>query len=161
MAIADHHTPTALVDLITELVATGLSDHPREELREQNGRLKRLLAEAELVVVVERSITAERLVTELKEVFAVAGCPPMVLRMDNGPELVSQALQQCCEVKVGLSYIPPGTPWNNGYIESFNNRIRKECLNRNHWTTLNRHQTQNGSFGWQRSNEVQTGLDVF
>src|SRR6185312_17054190 len=27
-------------------------------------------------------------------------------------------------------------PWNNGYIESFNNRLRKECLNRNHWTTL-------------------------
>ena len=32
-------------------------------------------------------------------------------------------------------YIPPGTPWNNGYIE-FNNRLLKECLNRNHWTTL-------------------------
>ena len=38
--------------------------------------------------------------------------------------------------KVGLSYIPPGYPWNNGYIESFNNRLRKECLNRNHWNTL-------------------------
>jgi transposase InsO family protein len=37
---------------------------------------------------------------------------------------------------VGLSYIPPGTPWNNGYIESFNNRLRKECLNRNHWNTV-------------------------
>jgi putative transposase len=60
----------------------------------------------------------------------------MVLRMDNGPEFVSQALQQFCDGKVGLSYIPPGTPRNNGYIESFNNRLRKECLNRNHWTTL-------------------------
>jgi transposase InsO family protein len=56
--------------------------------------------------------------------------------MDNGPELVSQALQRFCENKVGPSYIPPGTPWNNGYIESFNNRLRKECLNRNHWNTL-------------------------
>ena len=35
-----------------------------------------------------------------------------------------------------LVYIPPGTPWNNGHIESFNNRLRKECLNRNHWTSL-------------------------
>lgn len=35
-----------------------------------------------------------------------------------------------------MSYIPPGTPWNNGYIESFNNRLRRECLNRNHWTNL-------------------------
>src|SRR6476620_12482339 len=46
-------------------------------------------------------------------------------------ELVSQALQRFCEGKVGLSYLPPGSPWDNGYIESFNNRLRKECLNRN------------------------------
>ncbi|MCV7243502.1 transposase [Mycobacterium mantenii] len=32
--------------------------------------------------------------------------------------------------------MPPGTPLNNGHIESFNNRLRKECLNRNHWNTL-------------------------
>jgi putative transposase len=89
-----------------------------------------------LLHLVERSITAERLVTELEAVFAVAGGPPKVLRMDNGPELVSQALQQFCEAKVELSYIPPGTPWNNGCIESFNNRLRKECLNRNHWNSL-------------------------
>jgi transposase InsO family protein len=60
----------------------------------------------------------------------------MVLRMDNGAEMISQALQQFCAGKVGLSYIPPGAPWDNGYIESFNNRLRKECLNRNHWTNL-------------------------
>ena len=87
-------------------------------------------------IIVERSITADRLVDELEKVFAMAGGPPKVLRMDNGPELVSQALQRFCERKVGMSYIPPGTPWNNGYIESFNNRLRKECLNRNHWNTL-------------------------
>ena len=89
-----------------------------------------------LLDLVERSITAERLVAELEKVFATAGGPPMVLRMDNGPELISQALQQFCADKVGLSYIPPGTPWNNAYIESFNNRLRKECLNRNHWINL-------------------------
>ena len=66
-----------------------------------------------LLHVVERSITAERLVVELED-----------------------ALQRFCENKVGMVYIPPGTPWNNGYIESFNNRLRKECLNRNHWNTL-------------------------
>lgn len=95
-----------------------------------------------LLHVVERSITADRLVIELEDAFAAAGRPPKVLRMDNGPELVSQALQRFDAArcggghKVGLSYIPPGTPWNNGYIESFNNRLRKECLNRNHWNTL-------------------------
>ncbi|KAA8963990.1 IS3 family transposase [Mycobacterium sp.] len=89
-----------------------------------------------LLNIVERSITGERLVDELEQVFAAAGGPPMVLRMDNGPEMISQALQRFCENKVGLVYIPPGTPWNNGHIESFNNRLRKECLNRNHWTSL-------------------------
>jgi putative transposase len=62
-----------------------------------------------LLHLVERWITAERLVAELETVFAAAGGPPKVLRMDNGPELVSQALQQFCAGKVGLSYIPPGT----------------------------------------------------
>ncbi|WP_084014185.1 integrase core domain-containing protein [Mycolicibacter kumamotonensis] len=89
-----------------------------------------------LLHIVERSITGERLVDELERVFAAAGGPPMVLRMDNGPEIISQALQRFCKNKVGLSYIPRGTPWNNGHIESFNIRLRRECLNRNHWTSL-------------------------
>lgn len=89
-----------------------------------------------LLNIVERSITADRLVDELEKVFAAAGGPPKVLRMDNGPEFISQALQQFCHGQLGLSYIPPGTPWNNGHIESFNNRLRKECLNRNYWNTL-------------------------
>ncbi len=56
--------------------------------------------------------------------------------MDNGPEFISQALQSFCAGRVGLSYIPPRTPWNGGYIESINNRPRRGCLNRNHWTNL-------------------------
>ena len=89
-------------------IASMIDEHTRESLLD----------------LVERSITAERLVDELEPVFA-AGGPPKVLRMDNGPEFISQALQQFCEGKVGLSYIPPGTPWNNGHVESFNNRLRK------------------------------------
>ncbi|WP_228001544.1 integrase core domain-containing protein [Nocardia australiensis] len=84
----------------------------------------------------ERSITAERLVAELEKVFAAAGSPPKVLRCDNGPEMISVALQRFCEERVGIICIPPGTPWNNGYIESFNRRLREESLNRNHWTSL-------------------------
>ncbi len=56
--------------------------------------------------------------------------------MDNGPELVSQALQRFCENKVGLVLHPAGNPVEQRHIESFNNRLRKECLNRNHWNTL-------------------------
>lgn len=59
--------------------------------------------------LVERSITAERLVAKLEKAFAAAGGRPRVLRMDNGPELVSQALQRFCDGKVGLCYIPLGT----------------------------------------------------
>ena len=86
--------------------------------------------------IVERSITAARLTEELDKAFALWGGPPRVLRMDNGPEFISTVLQQFCQDRVDISYIPPGTPWNNGFIESFNNRLRQECLNRNHWTSL-------------------------
>lgn len=54
----------------------------------------------------------------------------------TGRKLISQVLQQFCEGKVDISYFPPSTPWINGYIKTFNNRLRKECLNRNHWSTL-------------------------
>ena len=70
-----------------------------------------------LLHVVERSISAERLVAELHLVFAAAGGPPEVLRMRNGPELVSQALQQFCDGKVGLSYIA-GPPRSKGIVEN-------------------------------------------
>ena len=63
-----------------------------------------------LLHMVERSITGERLVIELEKAFAAAGGPPKVLRMDNGPEMVSQALQRFCENKAGMVYIPPGMP---------------------------------------------------
>lgn len=59
----------------------------------------------------------------------------MVLRMDNGSEFISQALQRCCDRRLGKSYLPPRTPWNNGQIESFSNRVRKECPNRHHGNT--------------------------
>jgi putative transposase len=88
-----------------------------------------------LLHLVERSITGEKLVAELARVFATRGVPK-VLRCDNGPEMISTALQRFCANRIGITYIPPGTPWNNGYIESFNRRLRTECLNRNHWTSL-------------------------
>ncbi len=116
-------------------IASMLDEHTRESL----------------LNIVERSITAERLIAELEQVFAAAGGPPMVLWMDNGPELISQALQSFCAGKVGLSYIPPGTPWNNGYIESFNNRLRRECLNRNHWTNLTEARVVIGDFKHQHN----------
>ena len=89
-----------------------------------------------LLNIVDRSITAERLETELDAVIASRG-KPVVLRCDNGPELISETLRRFCASKaMGISYIPPGEPWQNGYVESFNNRVRDECLNLNQFHSL-------------------------
>ena len=56
-----------------------------------------------LLNIVDRSITAERLIEELEKTFAIAGSPPLVLRMDNGPEFISEALRDFCAGSVGIS----------------------------------------------------------
>ena len=54
----------------------------------------------------------------------------MALRSDNGPEFVAQAVQRWVHARqVQTAYIAPGSPWQNGYGESFNGRFRDECLN--------------------------------
>lgn len=83
-----------------------------------------------VVALVERSITADRLVDELERVVARRGLP-RVLCCDNRPEFVSHALAGWAKDMVGISYIPHGQPWRNGYVESPNSRIRDECLNLN------------------------------
>lgn len=61
----------------------------------------------------ERSITADRLTTHLEELVAVRGAPA-VLRPDNGPEFISDAMADWAGTRTGLFYIPPGSPWHNG-----------------------------------------------
>ncbi len=58
---------------------------------------------------------------------------PAALRMDNGPELTSRHfLAWCLERKITMNHIQPGKPMQNGHVESFNGRLRDECLN-THW----------------------------
>ena len=53
-----------------------------------------------------------------------------VFRSDNGPEFVSQAIQRwLASLDVGTLYVEPGSPWQNGYVESFHSRLRDELLN--------------------------------
>ena len=85
--------------------------------------------------LVERSITAARLTAHLEDLVAARGAPA-VLRSDNGPEFISEAMADWAGTRTGLSYIPPGSPWRNGYVESFNSRIRDECLNINSFYSL-------------------------
>ena len=63
------------------------------------------------------------------DLFLKHGCPTHI-RSDNGPEFVAIALRQWI-VAVGAktAYIEPGSPWENGYVESFNGKLRDELLN--------------------------------
>jgi len=82
-----------------------------------------------LAMRVGRRCTAEDVIVELERLIAEHG-PPRFLRADNGPELIANALRDWCRYsRIGISYIEPGSPWENAYIESFNGRVRDELLN--------------------------------
>lgn len=89
-----------------------------------------------LLHLAERSITAERLVDELPRRLRPAGWPADGAAPGQRARNDLAGTASVLRWPGRLSYIPPGTPWNNGFIESFNNRLRRECLNRNAWTNL-------------------------
>ena len=76
----------------------------------------------------DRSITSEDVIDTLAELFAMRGVPQYI-RSDNGPEFVAKAIQRWLEqLEVEALYIEPGSPWENGYAESFHSRFRDEFL---------------------------------
>jgi len=104
--------------------------------RLENGRLVKLLVVLDeftresLVIDVNRKIKGPDVVEVLRYLFAVRGCPAYI-RSDNGPEFVSNAVQKWLENSgVDTLYVAPGSPWENGYVESFNSKLRDELLNR-------------------------------
>ena len=104
--------------------------------------------------LVEHCVTADDLIDELDRLAAHRGYPA-VLRCDNGPELACAALADWAGDRVGLAFIPPGQPWRNGYIESFNSRVRDECLNINIFWSLAHARVVIGDwkyqYNWDRS----------
>lgn len=81
-----------------------------------------------LVMLVARSIDADRTVSELERLVAERGAPEH-LRMDNGPEMTANALRDWCEhSNTATAYIEPGSPWQNPFVESFHSRVRDELL---------------------------------
>ena len=112
------------------------------QTRTADGRAVRLLTILDeytrecLAIRVERKLTSEEVMETLTELFLRRGAPEY-LRSDNGPEFVARTLRDWVgRLQVKTLYIEPGSPWENGYIESFNGKLRDELLNRESFDTL-------------------------
>ena len=78
---------------------------------------------------VGRRMTSEDVINRLAELFVMYGVPECI-RSDNGPEFIANAIQQwLTSLEVKTLYVEPGSPWQNGYAESFHSRLRDELLN--------------------------------
>ena len=81
-----------------------------------------------LAIRVDRKLKSTDVIDVLSDLFILRGVPEHV-RSDNGPEFVAKAVQDwIAAVGAKTAYIEPGSPWENGYIESFNARLRDELL---------------------------------
>lgn len=106
------------------------------------GRAVRLLTMVDnytrecLAIEVDSCLSSQRVTRVLEWVMEQRGAPETI-RCDNGPEFTSRHfLAWCEERRIGLVHIQPGRPMQNGHVESFNGRLRDECLNANWFTTL-------------------------
>ena len=89
-----------------------------------------------LAMHVARSIRAVDVITVMELAIARYGSPEHI-RSDNGPEFIAYAIKDWLEdAGIKSMYIEPGAPWENGHIESFHDKLRDECLNRELFHTL-------------------------
>ena len=89
-----------------------------------------------IALEVSRRFTGDDLVALLVDVFAIRGIPAFI-RSDNGPEFISRRVRDFLgRIDVGTSFIEPGSPWENGYVESFHSRFRDEFLSCEAFSTL-------------------------
>jgi len=110
--------------------------------RTSDGRAFRILAILDeytrecLAMLVKRHITSQDVLDQLYDLFLLRGVPEHI-RSDNGPEFTSKAVRRWLKnLGVKTLFIEPGSPWENGYIESFNGKLRDELLNREIFTAL-------------------------
>jgi len=89
-----------------------------------------------LAIVVRRKLTADDVLATLTDLFLTRGCPGH-LRSDNGPEFCAKVVREWLAwLEVRTLFIEPGSPWENGYDESFNGKLRDELLDREIFYTL-------------------------
>jgi len=110
--------------------------------RTEDGRAFRILTMLDeftrecLAMLVSRRITSQDVIDQLFQLFVLRGIPGY-LRSDNGPEFTARAIRKwLAKIGVKTLFIEPGSPWENGYIESFNGKLRDELLNREVFSTL-------------------------
>jgi transposase InsO family protein len=88
-----------------------------------------------LGLLVKRRITSQEVIDKLFDLFILRGIPD--IRSDNGPEFTAKAIRKwLSRIGVKTLYIEPGSPWENGHIESFNGKLRDELLNLEVFNTL-------------------------
>ena len=89
-----------------------------------------------LAILTDRRITSQEVIDELFHLFVFRGVPEHI-RSDNGPEFTAKAIRLWLNhLGVTTLFIERGSPWENGYIELFNQRLRDELLDREVFTTL-------------------------
>ena len=89
-----------------------------------------------LAILVKRHITSQDVIDQLFQLIIFRGITEHI-RSDNGPEFTAKAIRDWLnQLGVKTLFIEPGSPWENGYIESFNGKLRDELLNREIFTTL-------------------------
>ena len=82
-----------------------------------------------LAIRINRKLNSTDVIDVLSDLFILRGVPGHV-RSDNGPEFIAKAVQDwIAAVGAKTAYIAPGSPWENGYCESFNSKLRDELLN--------------------------------
>lgn len=118
----EHHNHVWSYDFVSDRTAEGrklkilvvLDEHTRECL----------------ALEVASSIRAHHVIDTLGRLMTLHGRPKFI-RSDNGPEFTANALiRWLTDHDIGPSFINPGSPWQNAYVESFNGKFRDECLNR-------------------------------
>jgi transposase InsO family protein len=105
------------------------------EDRTHDGRKLRMLdvvdafTRERLAIRVDRKLKSTDVIDVLSDLFILRGVPSHV-RSDNGPEFIAKAVREwIAAVGARTAFIEPGSPWENGYCESFNSKLRDELLN--------------------------------
>ncbi len=92
-----------------------------------------------LAIRVAGRLGSYEVIEALADVMLFRGVPEHI-RSDNGPEFVAELRQWLAKVGTGTLYIEPGSPWENAYCESFNGKLRDECLNGEIFYSLSRYE---------------------